>query len=38
MLNQEKSRGGGGLAIFVRDSLQYEIRDLSIKCHDTESL
>ena len=36
--NKEKSREGGGIAIFVRDSLQYKIRYLTINCHDTKSL
>lgn len=36
--NKEKSREGGGIAIFVRDSLQYKIRYLTINCLDTKSL
>ena len=36
--NKEKSREGGDIAIFVRDSLQYKIRYLTINCHDTKSL
>ena len=34
-----KSRQGGGIVIFIRDSLLYKLRnDLSINCEDIESL
>ena len=40
MLNDavRKNCGGVGIVIFLRDSLQYKIRDLSVNCDNIESL
>ena len=40
MLNDaiRKNCGEGGIVIFLRDSLQYKIRDLSVNCDNIESL